>query len=178
MFDTGMHIMDDALYLDWLKHDLVPSLGLRGGSGRLSGWEVSVRPGGVQLGFVGLTDLSMRVQLHDSQGSNAQSWRRAAGQPLACLNGLAPEVRISFEVGTRSARDCYLRLAWTRRLPNDFLPELERVKDCAQRLMQFAKFEFRRFEPVNPRRLSGYRATGAAGFGDPACGPGSQKPPA
>ncbi|MBN1210872.1 MAG: hypothetical protein JXB05_38845 [Myxococcaceae bacterium] len=132
--------MDGARYLEWLKHDLVPLSGLRGGSGRLSGWEVSVRPAGVQLGFVALKkDLVMRVQLHDSQGATAQAWQRAEAQPPACLSGLDPEVRLSFEKGPRGKRDCYLRLAWTRRLPNNFSPELDRVKDCAQRLMQYAR---------------------------------------
>ncbi|WP_224240662.1 hypothetical protein [Hyalangium gracile] len=97
--------MDDAHYLDWLKHDLVPQLGLRGGSGRLSGWTVSVRPGGIGLGFVGLTDLSMRVQLHDMKGASAKTWPQVVAQPPSCLQGLASEVRLRFEVGPRGARD-------------------------------------------------------------------------
>lgn len=151
--------MNSDDYVKWLRETLVPSLGLRGGSGRLNGWEVGGFTSRVKLGFVALQDKTMRVQLHDHDGAFAQSWPRIAvtervrgprqvlGVPLVC------------ETGTRAKLELYLRFSWERNCADDFEPELAKVEAAAQWLVSFAsKTGLLTLEPLRARRAPARRA--------------------
>lgn len=118
-------------FVSWLKHVLVPVLGLKGGGGRVTGWEVGGFEQGVKLGFVGLAGGDTRVQLHAKDERFAEVWQQAL---LAWPDDERPVVATG-----QAADHVYLRFEWTRAGPDDFGPELERIERHAKALVAYAR---------------------------------------
>lgn len=119
-------------HVSWLKNVLVPELDLKGGGGRIAGWEVGGFSRGVRLGFVGLQNRVMRVQLHAHDTGFVEEWRQALA------NEAAQEELPVVAIGPTEGH-VYLRFEWVRADPDDYGPEQDRVRDAAYWLIRFAR---------------------------------------